>query len=118
MRDQTWKVLQYSIFFFLGVIGLEIKGVDPIVLMTGYIAVLSTAVSGIIVAIHHRIREKEKFKIIGIYEHELKLDTLLNPVLKNACKGIFGMNTAWYIVGMQIAIFAVSLALLIKRFIY
>jgi hypothetical protein len=32
MRDQTRKVLQYSILFFLGVIGLEIKGVGSLVL--------------------------------------------------------------------------------------
>lgn len=38
MRDQTWKVLQYSILFFLGVVGLEIKAVDTVFLVLPYVA--------------------------------------------------------------------------------
>ena len=116
MRDQTWKVLQYSILFFLGVGGLEIKGVDSLVLVVGYIGVVLTALSGAVIALHHRRREKEKFAMIQIYERELELDVLIKPVLEKAYTGIFGrVNTTNYIVGMQIAVLAVSLILLIKR---
>ena len=116
MRDQTWKVLQYSILFFLGVVGLEIKGVDTHVLVVGYIGVVMTALSGAVIACHHRRREKENFEIIKIYERELELDVLIKPVLEKAQTGIFGrVNTTNYIVGMQIAVLAVSLILLIKQ---
>ena len=116
MRDQTWKVLQYSILFFLGVVGLEIKGVDSLVLVVGYVGVVLTALSGAVIALHHRRREKEKFTMIKIYEHELELDILIEPVLEKAHRGIFGrVNTSVYIVIMQIAILAVSTILLVKR---
>lgn len=48
MRDQTWKVLQYSILFFLGVVGLEIKRIDAIYLVLAYLAVFVTSAFGFI----------------------------------------------------------------------
>ena len=51
MRDQTWKVLQYSILFFLGVIGLEIKAVDKAFLILSYGAVLCTSAFGVVIAV-------------------------------------------------------------------
>ena len=116
MRDQTWKVLQYSILFFLGVVGLEIKGVDSFVLIAAYVAVVCTALSGLIIAVHHRRRMKEKFEIIKIYERELGLYDLIEPVLKESKKGItVRVNTTNYIVSMQFAVALVSLILLLKR---
>ena len=116
MRDQTWKVLQYSILFFLGIVGLEIKGVDSLVLIAAYVAVVCTALSGLIIAVHHRRRMKEKFEIIKIYERELGLYDLIEPVLKESKKGITGgVNTTNYIVAMQLAVTLVSVVLLIKR---
>lgn len=116
MRDQTWKILQYSILFFLGVVGLEIKGVDIFVLVAAYIAVLCTALSGVVIALHHRQREKEKFEMIKIYERELGIDVLIAPVLGKAHKSIPGrVNTTSYIVVMQIAIFVVAIVLLAKK---
>ena len=56
MRDQTWKVLQYSILFFLGAVGLEIKGVDEVIRATAYLAVIVTSLFGLAVAVHHRQR--------------------------------------------------------------
>ena len=93
MRDQTWKVLQYSILFFLGVVGLEIKGVDNTILMLAYIAVLVTSIFGVFIAIHHRKRQKEKFELIRAYAQELGLDKITEPVLSKASKPHF-MNTA------------------------
>ncbi|MCM2285146.1 MAG: hypothetical protein NDI81_10220 [Desulfobacula sp.] len=116
MRDQTWKVLQYSILFFLGVVGLEIKGVDVFVLVVGYIGVSCTSLSGLTIALHHRRRQKEKFDIIYVYEKELGLYELIEPILKKSKKGVFGrINTTNYIVVMQLAIAAVSIILLVKR---
>lgn len=116
MRDQTWKVLQYSILFFLGIVGLDIKGVDYFVLMVGYVGVTCTALFGLIIALHHRRRQKEKFDIIKVYEKELGLYELIEPVLNKSKDGIFGqVNTTNYIVAMQFAVAVVSIVLLVKR---
>ncbi len=115
MRDQTWKVLQYSIFFFLGVVGLEIKGVDKALLVLAYMAVLITSLFGFFVALHHRRRQKEKFQIIGIYERELGLYELIKPILDDAHKTLAGrLNTSTYIVVMQLALAFVAALLLMK----
>ncbi len=116
MRDQTWKVLQYSILFFLGVVGLEIKAVDKTVLVLAYIAVLVTSVFGVIIALHHRQRQKEKFRIIAVYEQELGLGKLIKPVLDDAHKTIIGrMNTSTYIVAMQLALALVAFLMLVNK---
>jgi uncharacterized membrane protein YiaA len=115
MRDQTWKVLQYSILFFLGVVGLEIKAVDKTFLIPAYIAVLCTSAFGVVIALHHRRRQQEKFRIIQIYEKELGIDVLIKPVLDQAHSSITGrVNTSTYIVAMQSAVFIVALFLLLR----
>ena len=110
MRDQTWKVLQYSILFFLGVVGLEIKGgANTLLLLVSYLAVFVTSAMGCLVAIHHRRRQKEKFEIITIYQQELGLGKLIEPVLSEAKKRWFGgINTSTFIVVMQAALLLVS----------
>ncbi len=115
MRDQTWKVVQYSILFFLGAVGLEIKGVDRTVLIAAYAAVVVTSTFGVFIAMHHRQRQKEKFQIIEIYERELELDTLIKPVLDAANKTFVGrVNTSAYIVVMQLAIALVAAMMLVR----
>jgi hypothetical protein len=113
MRDQTWKVLQYSILFFLGVVGLEIKQVDTIYLMLAYAAVFLTSGFGVVIALHHRRRQKEKFEIIAALEHEIGIDRLINPVLEKAHATWTGrINTSTYIVVMQTSLCVVSACLL------
>ena len=115
MRDQTWKVLQYSILFFLGVIGLEIKRVDAIYLVLAYMAVFVTSAFGFIIALHHRRRQKEKFAIIAAYEHELGIDTIIKPIIEKAHSTWTGkINTSSYIVVMQASLCVISACLLIK----
>ena len=115
MRDQTWKVLQYSILFFLGVVGLEIKRVDAIYLVLAYMAVFVTSSFGFIIALHHRRRQKEKFAIIAAYERELGIDTIIKPVIEKAHSTWTGkINTSTYIVVMQASLCVISACLLIK----
>ena len=115
MRDQTWRVLQYSILFLLGVIGLEIKEIDRLFLASAYVAVIVTSAFGLVIAVHHRRRQKEKFDIIKRYEHELGLDELIEPVIAQSRKTLTGRaNTSTYIVVMQAAIFFVSVLLLVR----
>ncbi len=119
MRDQTWKVLQYSILFFLGVVGLEFKEVDPIVMIPAYMAVMLTSFFGFFIALHHRRRQKEKFEIIEKLETELGISTLIKPILNNAHKTFIGrINTSCYIVLMQFCVFLVSIILIIKQILY
>jgi len=113
MRDQTWKVLQYSILFFLGVVGLEIKQVDTVYLMLAYAAIFLTSAFGVVIALHHRRRQKEKFEIIEAHERELGIDTVIKPVLEKAHATWTGrINTSTYIVVMQTSLCVVSAFLL------
>ena len=113
MRDQTWKVLQYSILFFLGVVGLEIKQVDTIYLILAYTAVFLTSAFGVAIALHHCRRQKEKFEIIGALERELGIDTIIKPVLARAHATWTGkINTSTYIVVMQTLLCVLSACLL------
>ena len=65
------SVLQYSILFFLGVVGMEIKQVNTAYLVLAYGAVILTSAFGLVIALHHRRRQKEKFEIIAAHEKEL-----------------------------------------------
>jgi hypothetical protein len=118
MRDQTWKVLQYSILFFLGVVGLEIKVTDHNILIVAYTAVLLTSLFGVIIAFHHRRRQKEKFEIIEIYEKELGIHSLILPVIKKSRNKFAGkINSSTYIVIMQVCLVFISAFMLIKLII-
>lgn len=119
MRDQSWKVLQYSILFFLGVVGLEIKQVDSSYLLLAYGAVILTSAIGLGVVLHHRRRQKEKFKIIKAHECELGIDTLIKSVLDRAHTTWIGrINTSTYIVVMQALLCVVSTCLLLRIFLF
>jgi hypothetical protein len=115
MRDQTWKTLQYSIFFFLGVVGLEIKDIEKTFLRPAYIAVMITSFLGFWVALHHRRRQKEKFAMIKIFEEELELRELIQPILDQSKKGLLGwVNTSTFIVVTQLGLFLLSLKLYLR----
>lgn len=116
MRDQTWKLVQYSILLFLGVIGLEYQINDKVILVPAYSAVIVTSLFGIFIAIHHRRRQKEKFDIITIYSEELGLYPLIAPVILKSKKGLGGiMSTSLFIIVIQAGVFLVSILLLIKK---
>lgn len=115
MRDQTWKTLQYSILFFLGVVGLEFKVVDKIFLLPAYISVFIISLLGISVALHHRKRQKEKFRMITIYEKELKTYELIEDILKKSKLGILGkIDTLKFIIATQIGLCCVYIFLIIR----
>ena len=118
MRDQTWKVLQYSILLFLGVVGLEIKEIASSYLIMAYAAVFFTSVFGVVIACHHRRRQNEKFEIIKILEHEIGIDELIKPVLNKAHSTWAGkISTSSYIVVMQLILCLISACLLIRLLI-
>jgi hypothetical protein len=117
MRDQTWKTLQYTIIFFLGAIGLEMKeGIEQYITILAYSAVCITSTLGVIVALHHRNRQKLKFSIIKKYEKELGIFALVEDILKEHESGVFNkVNTSSYIVVAQAGLFVVSLSILITK---
>ena len=119
MRDQTWKVLQYSILFFIGIVGLEIKKVDTVYLILAYAAVFLTSAFGVVIALHHRRRQEEKFEIIAAHERELGIDTVIKPVLEKAHATWTGrINTSTYIVVMQTSLCVVSACLLVRLLLF
>ena len=115
MRDQTWKTLQYTILIFLGVVALDFKGnIDPDILQFGYVAVLVTSALGLIVAFHHRNRQKLKFELILFYEEKLGLTPLIDPILKRHKSGFINwVNTSTYICVAQLGLFMISMFMLI-----
>lgn len=118
MRDQTWKTLTNSALFFLGVVGLEIKGVADLVMIPAYIILIVTTAFGWTVAAHHRIRQKQKFEFIRLYEQELDLLDMKQPIIERADsrRGILGhIFTARYIEAMHVAIGLVAAFLLVAR---
>ena len=98
MRDQTWKTLQYTILFFLGVVGLELKvGVNQRVILLAYIAVCVISTLGLIVGFHHRNRQNMKFDLIKLYEEKLELTPLIKDILIKYDTGFFNnINTSTY----------------------
>ncbi|GEM_PF-1458664 len=122
MRDQTWKTLTNTILFFLGTVGLEIKGVGKYVMIVAYVALMLVALFGWAVAAHHRIRQGQKFAFITEYEKRLGLDEIKEPVLsgpilsgKKGQVGILGSYfTARFIEIMELAIAVVAISLLIR----
>lgn len=115
VRDQSWKVLQYSIFFFLGVVGLEIKQMNTAYLVLAYGAAILTSALGLVIAVHHRHRQKEKFQIIAAYEKELGLDILMKPIFEKTHTSWVGkINTSTYIVVMQALLCIISACLLVR----
>ena len=117
MRDQTWKILQYTILLFLGAVGLEIKeGMEQYVVLLAHVAVSITSALGFIVALHHRNRQNLKFDLIKLYEDKLELTPIIKDILTKHEAGFMNqINTSTYIVVAQTGLFLVSLSMLIAR---
>ena len=114
MRDQTWKTLQYTIAIFLGVVGLQFKeGIDPNILLIAKSALLVTSLLGLIIALHHRIRQRLKFDLINFYEEKLGLKPDIDPILQRYESGFFNIvNTSTFICVGHIAMVCVAFSML------
>ena len=113
MRDQTWKTLTNSLLLFLGVVGLEIKGLGVSVMIPAYIVVIVTALFGMAVAAHHRSRQKQKFAMISLCEEQLGIAQYKKDILGQE-DGLAGkLFTAGFIELVHFSIGVVAVALLI-----
>jgi disulfide bond formation protein DsbB len=120
MRDQTWKTLGNTLLFFLGTVGLEIKGVQHSVMIVAYAALILVAVLGYFVASHHRVRQKQKFALIERYETLLGLSEIKIPILKATeyHGGIAGrIFTARFIEWAELLVACVALTLLVRTIV-
>jgi hypothetical protein len=118
MRDQTWKTLSNSVLLFLGVIALEIKGIDDFVMVPAYAVVILTALFGWIVATHHRARQHEKFAFIQMYEERLALYPLKKNIIESGRSGAVGrIFTAVFVRWMHLGIGIVAILLLVRRIV-
>ena len=118
MRDQTWKTLTNSTLFFLGLVGLEIKGVGDFVMIPAYLTLVFISFVGYKIASHHRVRQLQKHKIITRYEKMLKLYEIKQDIIENndTDRSFLGRtNTAKFIIYSQIGICIVGGFLLLKR---
>jgi len=119
MRDQTWKILQYTILIFIGAVGLTIKdGVEPNIITLAFLAVTITSILGLIVAFHHHKKQNLKFELIKLYQDKLELTPLIGDALENNKKTLFNkINTSTYIVVSQFGLFIVAFYILTSRVI-
>jgi hypothetical protein len=121
MRDQTWKTLTNSLLLFLGVVGLELKGVADTVMVPAYILLTVASLSGLAVSCHHRLRQKEKFKYIRKYQDILELTPIKNPIKEEfdnlkGCKRLANKaNTVLFISIMHGIVAIIAIILLLRR---
>jgi hypothetical protein len=109
MRDQTWKVVQSCLLFFAAALALELKGVPTAVRIVSYSAVIVSCIFGVLISAHHRRRQREKFKLIRVYERELRLAPLMDELLGQKER----LNTASFVVVLLVAIVALSVVLVV-----
>ena len=122
MRDQTWKTLTNSLLLFLGVVGLELKGIDNTVMILAYILVLVAGLFGFFVSLHHRLRQKEKFAYIRKYQDILGL-TLIKKTIQYQLKQtkvyhkfVGAINTGIFIAIIHISITIIPISLFLFHF--
>lgn len=118
MRDQTWKTLAYSALFFIGIVGLDLKGHPDSVMIPAYAVVLVVALFGFVVASHHRTRQDQKFEIIEIYERELGIYAYKKGVLSREETFAGKVFTGGFIKLVQLSIAVVAIVLLINRLVH
>lgn len=117
MRDQTWKTLTNTSLFFLGTVGLEIKGVGKHVMIFAYAALILAALFGFFIARQHRIRQGQKFDFIEKYErllglYEIKESIITEPKYN---KGSLKFLVGRFIEMMEFCILVVAVVLLIRE---
>jgi hypothetical protein len=121
MRDQTWKTLTNSTLFFLGLVGLEIKGVGDFVMIPAYLTLVLISFVGYKIASHHRIRQEQKHAIITRYEKLLKLYDIKKDIIEqtDTDRSFLGRTyTAKFIIYLQIGICVVGVFLLLRRIFF
>jgi len=120
MRDQSWKTLTHTAAFFLGTIGLEIKGgIGNEIMSATYFTLLVVALLGWAVVDNHRVRQKQKFDLITKYEKLLGLyygikEPILNEKKYNSLL-LRRFSVAGFIEIMQILVAFVALLLLFRK---
>jgi hypothetical protein len=117
MRDQTWKTVNNSLLLFLGVIGLELRGIGNLVMVPAYLIVLMMALLGFSVARHHRVRQAQKFRIIRKYEEDLGIYEKKTSILETADAGtkLAKVFTGRFIQAIHLSFGLVSILLLLRR---
>jgi hypothetical protein len=104
--------------FFLGTVGLEIKGVTKSVMLCAYGALLLIAAFGVVIAWHHRIRQGQKFQIIQMHEEALGLYCVKKEILSEGKtkRCLIGtVFTVRFIEIVQLLIAAIACVLLVAK---
>lgn len=114
MRDQTWKTLNYSILIFLGVVGLDFSGKLPLLpSVFSFVTVAIVSLLGFFTAKHHRKRQREKFKMIAMYEKKLGLYELKKTLIQEKKRRF--LFTAAFIEGTHIFMLALQLVIVVFK---
>ncbi|MFW9989635.1 MAG: hypothetical protein ACFFC3_13350, partial [Candidatus Odinarchaeota archaeon] len=114
MRDQTWKTIQFGILFFIGVVGLDYTIQNKFIIIFAYSALFLTSLSGLLVTIHLRLRQMEKFEIIKAYEKELGIYHLIEPIIEKSKKSKLGrIKTPFFILFIHIFLMLIAASCII-----
>ncbi len=124
-RDQTWRALQIEVALAAGLFGVDVQFKAPAISAVAAALVVLAAFFGILISLHHRKVEVQKFTQIMNFERALELlsEELIPPssvALPEKLRWwqIFNprvRHTASFILRMHAAIMAFAMVVLIAR---
>jgi len=123
-RDQTWKGLQMEALLAIALIGIDLKSIDnayKYISSVGSLLLFLIAMSGIMIALHHRELERRKFRHIMHCEDALGLRpyidgvTLPVPIYVWHIFAFWKSNTVLFIMRMHFTIMTFALCFFITR---
>ncbi len=81
IRSQTWKTLNNTTLFFLAVVIIDFKNMDNWIMVVLYVSVFVISFMSYNITKHHRLRQKQKFDFIKMYEEKLGLLKLKSEII-------------------------------------
>jgi hypothetical protein len=123
-RDQTWKGLQMEALLAIALIGIDLKAAESsfkYVPLVGSLLLFLIAISGIMIALHHRELERGKFRHIMHCEDALGIRPYIDGVKLPAPLYIWDLfafwksNTVLFIMRMHFAILIFALWFFMTR---
>lgn len=118
MRDQTWKILGSNIALFSALLAFIPQKPDSFMLITAGLVVCAFSAFGGATTVHHRHRQRQKFKIITLYEKKLGLYELKKEFVEGAAadSGLAGkVFTSHFPAWVQFAMSLIALSFTIAK---
>ena len=120
-RRQTWRTLEIEAILIVGLVGVDFKFDNPLVVVVLGVLVIVSTISGMLITIHHRKGQIQKFRTICKLEETLGLESFIHgePPQEFQWLDIINpikMNTPLFIVRMHIAMMLFTLLYVTAKF--